>query len=107
MNDLAAMSATDDLAEFGEEAVAKPLTFAAATPALIGGGSAAVVAAGVRGLAPVGSGWEKHAGLLGAAGGAILALVTKQGGAAVASALLVGLGIEGIERLTRAKMTAG
>lgn len=93
-----------DLGEFGE---AKPLTLAAATPALVGGGSAAVVTAGVRGLAPAGSGWSRHAGLIGAGGGVLLALATKQGGAAIAAALLVGLAVEGIEKLTELRMTQG
>ena len=95
----------DDLAGFGI-GTPQPLTLPAAVPALIGGGSAVVVAAGVRGLAPVGSFLTKHAGGIGAVGGAAIALLTKQGGSGVAAALLVGVAIEGIEYLTRLKLTA-
>lgn len=103
MNDLATLGEMDDLGEFGEEA--QPMTLKSAFPAIIGGGSAAVVSAGVRGLAPAGSGWSRHAGLIGAVGGGAVALLARQGGAAVASALLVGLAVEGIELLTGLRMT--
>ena len=91
-----------NLGGFGEE---KALTFAEAQPALIGGGSAAVVVAAVRGLAPAGTWLTRHAGVVGAFAGTVVALMTKQGGAGMAAAVLVGGAVEGIEYLTKLRMT--
>jgi hypothetical protein len=74
------------------------------TPVLVGGGSALVVAAAARGFGEPGSWIERRAGTLGATGGVITALLSKQGGAALAAAIIVGLAIEGLEALTEAKV---
>lgn len=73
-------------------------------PALVGGGAALGIAAACRGFGPAGSWIEKRAGTLGGLGGVVVSLVAKQGGAAIAAALLVGLAVEGIEYLTAVKM---
>ena len=87
-----------ELGGFGEE-------FSRTVPALVGGGSAAVIAVGTRGLAPAGTWFSRHAGVIGAGGGMAIAYFAKQGSIGIATALLVGLTLEGIEQITRLKMT--
>lgn len=82
----------------------QPLTFDNAKPAVVGGGVALVGAGVARITAPAGSFLSKHAGLAGAVAGAVAALATKQGGAGVASALLIGASVEIVEAFTAWKM---
>jgi hypothetical protein len=88
-------SMTMNWSEFGQQMVAP----------FVGGGSALITSAAFRRLGPAGSWIEKHAGLLGAMTGIAVAAVSKQGGAGVASAALIGLGIEAIEMVTSQKMS--
>jgi len=88
---------------FGEHA----LTFdEAAKPVLIGGGIGLAAAAATRGLSPAGTWVERHAGLVGGAGGGVVAYFAKQGGAGAAAALMAGLAVEIMEWLTTTKMTS-
>jgi ABC-type Mn2+/Zn2+ transport system permease subunit len=85
----------------------QPWTWESSLPPLIGGGTALLGTAAVRGFAPAGSGWSRHAGALGGVFGAAVAGVAKQGYGAIATALLTGLGVEAIQYLTEWKLTRG
>lgn len=96
-----------DLAKYGDMAeFSLKQTVEQGKPALVGGGAALGIAAACRGFGPAGSWIEKRAGTIGGVGGTVVALVAKQGGAAIFAALLVGLAVEGLELLTGWKMSA-
>jgi hypothetical protein len=90
--------------EFAGPLTPQPMTLDHAKPAVIGGGIALAGAGVARITAPAGSFLSKHAGLTGAVAGAVAALATKQGGAGVASALLIGASVEIVEAFTAWKM---
>lgn len=84
----------------------QPMTLTASAPVLIGGGTAATVAAGVRGIAAPGTWVSRRAGTIGAASGALVSLASKQGAPGLAAALITGGFVELMEWLTGWKMTS-
>lgn len=92
------------LAEYGNFGLTVQNVIQESKPVLVGGGTALVATGACRYLGTSGSWIERHAGVIGALAGTGIAIGTKQGSTAVASALVVGLGIELVEYLSGIKI---
>lgn len=73
-------------------------------PVAVGGGTAAGVTILLRVLSPAGSVPSRFAGLGGMLAGSLVAVLTKQGGRGVASAVLVGGAVQLTELATEKKV---